>query len=83
MKKEDHLEIPVSAAKHIADTFGHDQVVIIAIKVGDNGGEAVTTYGTDKTNCKVAARIGNFLKYEVMKWERNRDNSGADAEEHF
>lgn len=59
-------EIPISAAKKIAEQFDYDQVVVIARKVGQ--GEHVTTYGVDKTNCDVAARIGDFLKYKVMGW---------------
>jgi hypothetical protein len=53
------VDIPIAAAKRIAEEFGYDQVVIVARKVG--GSEHVTTYGVDKANCNVAARIGNFL----------------------
>lgn len=60
--------IPISAAKKIAEQYGYDQVVVIARKVGDKGGEHCTTYGADKANCEVAARIGEFLKYKVMGW---------------
>lgn len=59
-------DIPISAAKKIAEQFDYDQVVIIARKVGQ--GEHVTTYGVDKANCDVATRIGDFLKYKVMGW---------------
>jgi len=62
--------IPISAAKHIADKYGYDQVVIIARRVGGNGGEHVTTYGKDKVHCDVAAKIGDFLKYKVMGWTK-------------
>jgi len=62
--------IPISAAKLIADKYGYDQVVVIARKVGDNGSEHCTTYGKDKANCDVAARIGDFLKFKVMNWTR-------------
>lgn len=61
--------IPISAAKAIAETYDYDQVVIIGRKVGQ--GEHVTTYGVDKANCDVAARIGDFLKYKVMCWVKN------------
>jgi hypothetical protein len=61
-------EIPIEAAKRIADAYGYDQVIIVARKVGEVGGEHVTTYGRDKANCKVAADIGNFLKYKIMGW---------------
>ncbi len=60
--------IPIVSARDIAEQFGYDQVVVIARRVGDDGGEHVTTYGRDKTNCDVAARIGDFLKFKVMNW---------------
>lgn len=62
------MDIPIEAAKKIAEEYDYDQVVIIARKVGRN--EHVTTYGKDKENCDVAARIGDFLKYKVMGWEQ-------------
>lgn len=62
--------IPIWAAKDIAKDYGYDQVIIIARKVGE--GEHCTTYGVDKENCGVAARIGDFLKFKVMGWERER-----------
>jgi hypothetical protein len=58
--------IPVSTAQRIAKTYGYDQVIIIARKVGVEGGEHCTTYGVDKANCDVAARCGDFLKFKVM-----------------
>lgn len=60
--------IPISAAKKIADAYGYDQVVVIARKVGEDGGEHVTTYGVNREHCGVAVRIGDFLKYKVMGW---------------
>lgn len=66
--------IPVGAAEHIAKTYGYDQVVIIARRVGDDqdaGGEHITTYGRNKAHCQVAARIGDFLKFKVMGWTRD------------
>jgi len=60
------IKIPISAAKQIAEKYGYDQVVVIARAVGE--GEHVTTYGKDKANCKVAAQIGDFLKFKVMGW---------------
>lgn len=62
--------IPIRAAKEIAETFGYSQVIIIGRAVGENGGEHVTTYGIDKPNCDVAARIGYFFKYKLMGWAR-------------
>lgn len=71
--------IPVVAARSIAEQYGWDQVVIIARKVDPNGGEHVTTYGRDKANCDVAARIGDHLKYKIMGWVKDAD---ADERQH-
>lgn len=62
------VPIPISAAKLIADSYGYDQVIIIARKVGISGFEHCTTYGVDKAHCDVAAKCGDFLKYKVMGW---------------
>lgn len=65
--------IPISAARLVAAKYGYDQVIIIARKTGSGDephGAHCTTYGVDKANCAVAARIGDFLKYEIMQWER-------------
>lgn len=61
--------IPIRAARDIAKTYGYDQVIIIARAVGE--GEHVTTYGKDKANCDVAARLGDFFKYKVMQWQKD------------
>ena len=60
--------IPIGAAKQVAAKYGYDQVVIIARKVGNGGGEYITTYGIDKANCEVAARMGDFFKFKLMGW---------------
>ena len=60
--------IPISAARRIADDYDYDQVIVIARKVGKDGGEHVTTYGRDEENCHAAAHIGDYLKYKVMGW---------------
>ena len=62
------IEIPIAAGKSIATKYGYDQVVIVARKVG--GPEHVTTFGADKTHCKVAARMGDFFKHKLMGWPR-------------
>jgi hypothetical protein len=62
----DMKPIPISAAKEIAERYGYHQVVIVARSIDQ--GEHVTTYGIDKDNCAVAARMGNFFKYKLMGW---------------
>lgn len=64
-------DIPISAAKDIAEKYGYHQIVIIGRSVGVGGREHCTTYGVDKDNCDVAARIGDFLKYKVMNWVKD------------
>jgi len=66
-------DIPISAAKGVAEKYGYDQIIIIGRKVGDDGREHCTTYGVDKANCDVAARIGDFLKHKVMGWSKYGD----------
>lgn len=62
------IDIPVDAAKGIAQRYGYDQVVIMARKVGPAGREHVTTYGDGKEHCAVAAHVGEFLRTKVMGW---------------
>lgn len=62
--------IPIKAGREIAEKYGYDQVIIVARKVGEGGGEHVTTYGVDTANCAVAAKIGDFFKYKLMGWAR-------------
>ena len=59
--------IPIAAAERIAKEFGYDQIVIYARKVGDDGGEHMTTFGVDRIHCNIAARIGATLQ-RFMGW---------------
>jgi hypothetical protein len=68
-------KIPITAARDVAERWGYDQIVIVARKVGENGGEHVTTYGVNKANCEVAARIGDFFKYRLMGWLRDAERT--------
>lgn len=64
--------IPIRAAERIAKSYGYDQVVIYARRVGEApapNGEHMTTYGITKAHCAVAVRIGDKLK-EWMGWPR-------------
>lgn len=65
--------IPISAAEHIAKTYGYDQVIIYARRCHDSPhphGEHMTTYGRTKEHCSVAARIGERLK-EFIGWNKS------------
>ena len=64
------LDIPISAAKAIAEKFGYHQVVIIARAVGPDGREHCTTYGIDKANCDAAARGAAATFEESRAWKR-------------
>lgn len=71
--------IPITAAKHIAEEYGYDQVIIYARKVGDDPephGEHMTTYGVNREHCSAAAKIGDFLKYKIMGWTRDEEAQG-------
>lgn len=60
--------IPISVAEWIAKEYTYDQVIVYARKVGDEGGEHMTTYGINKEHCGAAAKIGDFLKFKIMGW---------------
>jgi hypothetical protein len=76
--------IPISAAEHIAKTYGYDQVMIYARKVdrpagvGETakdeikGGEHMTTYGVNKLHCDAMARIGSYLQKKIMGWSEDK-----------
>ena len=66
-------KIPIQDAKQIAQKYDYDQVIIIARKIGEDGGEHVTTYGINKEHCRVSAKIGDFLKYKVMGWGKDKN----------
>mgnify|MGYP001613738452 FL=1 len=69
-RKNPSAPIPIGAAKEVAEKFGYDQIVILGRRVGGDGIEHVTTYGVDKANCDVAARMGDYLKHNIMGWKR-------------
>ena len=60
--------IPIKAAKMIADKYNYDQIVIIGRKVGEFGGEHITTYGVTKQHCEIAGRMSKALQ-RFMGWE--------------
>ena len=62
------MDIPISAAKEIAEKYGYDQVIVIGRKVGIGGNEHVTTYGRNKLHCNIASKCGDFIKYKIMGW---------------
>lgn len=68
-KEPEQRPIPVSAAKVIADKYDYDQIIVIGRNT-TTGFEHVTTYGKTKAHCAAAATIGDFLKYDIMKWPR-------------
>jgi hypothetical protein len=67
-------DIPIRAAKAIAEKYNYDQVIIFARKVGRN--EHMTTYGATKEHCDIAAKIGDFLKHTIMGWPRPTGEGG-------
>ena len=57
-------------AKEIAEQYGLDQVVIVSRKTGEDGYEHVSTYGRkEEGHFIIAAKAGEFLKREILKWE--------------
>lgn len=52
-------KIPITVAKRIADDYDYNQVIIIAWN--KNGTTHITTYGTDKEQCRQAAIGGKVI----------------------
>jgi hypothetical protein len=58
--------IPIAAAKRIANDYEYPEVVIFAYDP-ESGDQHVTTYGKNLAQCKDAARAGNYLK-KALGW---------------
>ena len=61
-------KIPIAAAKRIAEEYGYEQVIIYGRRHSDQSMESMATYGIDKANCEVAARMGETLR-RFMGWK--------------
>lgn len=61
--------IPIKAAKEVAEKYGYDQVMIYGRKVGENGGEHMTTYGVDKKHCSAIGLIAKAI--QKMIWSKS------------
>jgi hypothetical protein len=62
--------IPIEDVAAIGARHGYDQVIVIARKTGDRGGEWVTAWGVDDQHQAAATKGADFLKYNVMGWQR-------------
>ena len=62
--------IPIAAAKRIAKDYGYDQVIIVARKVGEEGGQWHTTYGRTKEHCRVASAIMRWLEKQMDRMDK-------------
>jgi len=57
-------KIPITVAKEIAKKYNFTQVIITAFN-GEVGGYHVTTYGTNKEECKQADAGGEFVRKSI------------------
>lgn len=62
----EYIEIPISAARQIAETYSKNQVIIVTWD-DTNQMVHVTTYGTTQPFSAQAAQGGNFVK-EALGW---------------
>jgi len=65
MKQENYKEVPVSAAKTIAEKFDKQEVIVLTVDREFNKVH-ITTYGENKHYCKNAEITGDFLA-EVLQ----------------
>lgn len=64
--EEECVNVPIEAAKDIAEKFCKDQVIIVCWD-GEHSKSHVTTYGKSLLDCKRAAVGGNIMK-EALGW---------------
>lgn len=73
---EKYIEVPIVAAKAIAETYGKNQVIIIAWDKGHNITH-VTTYGHSVIDSAQAGQGGNKLK-KALGWPDQRCHDESD-----
>ena len=76
--------VPVTEARTIARTYGHDQVIILVqtrVEAPDEDRrdthQCVTTFGADRPLSQEAAAFGEYVKRELLGWE-HQDPGGED-----
>lgn len=70
----------VDDIKSLLENHGYHQAVLVVRRVGDSGEETVVTAGADTPHSEVAARVGNFLKRQIMSWpEQPLDPSSTEV----
>ena len=65
MKQENYKEVPISAAKTIAENFDKQEIIVLSVDREFNKVH-ITTYGANKHYCKNAEITGDFLA-EVLQ----------------
>lgn len=65
------VSIPIKEAELLAKAYGYEQVIIYT-RDCKSGAEHMTTYGVTKEHCTAAAKIGDFLKYTIMGWNKEQ-----------
>ena len=57
--------LALNTARDIAEAYGYDQVIIIARKAGEDGGQHINTFGSVKSRHMVMAMTGEFAKFRL------------------
>jgi hypothetical protein len=78
MSKAKSKRIPVSAAQDIGKKFNKDQVILVTWdeKSGDTW---VTTWGSNRAQCVMAAKGGDFVK-EALGWPNHLTQTKSASE---
>ena len=62
MSEQKLKRIPLARAREIAQEYGYEKVIILAITQRENRFQFwLTTYGKNKRLCAIAKKIGDFL----------------------
>ena len=68
-------EIPISEAKALAEKYGHEQIVILAMNDGGNNNFLgwATTFNKFKSKCKFLGKIATILHNNLKSFYSNEE----------
>jgi len=69
------MEIPILEAKKLAEKYGYEQVIILALKQHSKKHDWFdgwkTTFNKDKTRCKFLGKVAAILAYNLRAFYSN------------
>lgn len=73
-------EFDVTATGKVMAAHGYDHMIIIAVKMGEDGGTTVLNVGIDGYNAQIAAGKAEAIKESVLEWGKSEEAVELDKE---